>query len=304
MRRRRRRRIFRAFARAQRTRADRLGDQGLPRQGKGARRPRRRCSRIPRLDAEMRAMASAELAAAEAECRRRWPRRSAFRSCRRTRPTRRAPILEVRAGTGGDEAALFAGDLFRMYQRYAESKGWKVEIAVGERRRRPAATRKSSPRSPARRVRAAQIRVRRASRAARAGDRGAGAHPHLGGDRRGAAGGRGGRRRDQRERTSRSTPCARAAPAASTSTRPNRRSASPICRPASSSACRTSARSTRTAPRRWRSCARAFSRPSDAEARRRARRRPAHRRSARAIARSASAPIISRKGASPIIAST
>ncbi len=36
--------------------------------------------------------------------------------------------LEVRAGTGGDEAALFAGDLFRMYQRYAESKGWTVEI--------------------------------------------------------------------------------------------------------------------------------------------------------------------------------
>ncbi len=37
-------------------------------------------------------------------------------------------ILEVRAGTGGDEAALFAGDLFRMYQRYADLKGWKVEI--------------------------------------------------------------------------------------------------------------------------------------------------------------------------------
>lgn len=37
-------------------------------------------------------------------------------------------ILEVRAGTGGDEAALFAGNLFRMYQRYAESKKWKVEI--------------------------------------------------------------------------------------------------------------------------------------------------------------------------------
>ncbi len=37
-------------------------------------------------------------------------------------------ILEVRAGTGGDEAALFAGDLFRMYQRYATVKGWKVEI--------------------------------------------------------------------------------------------------------------------------------------------------------------------------------
>jgi len=37
-------------------------------------------------------------------------------------------ILEVRAGTGGDEAALFAGDLFRMYQRYAAVRGWKVDI--------------------------------------------------------------------------------------------------------------------------------------------------------------------------------
>jgi peptide chain release factor 1 len=37
-------------------------------------------------------------------------------------------ILEVRAGTGGDEAAIFAGDLFRMYQRYATSKGWRVEV--------------------------------------------------------------------------------------------------------------------------------------------------------------------------------
>ncbi len=36
--------------------------------------------------------------------------------------------LEVRAGTGGDEAAIFAGDLFRMYSRYAETKKWKVEI--------------------------------------------------------------------------------------------------------------------------------------------------------------------------------
>lgn len=37
-------------------------------------------------------------------------------------------FLEIRAGTGGDEAAIFAGDLFRMYSRYAESKGWKVEM--------------------------------------------------------------------------------------------------------------------------------------------------------------------------------
>jgi peptide chain release factor 1 len=37
-------------------------------------------------------------------------------------------FLEIRAGTGGDEAALFAGDLFRMYSRYAERQGWKVEV--------------------------------------------------------------------------------------------------------------------------------------------------------------------------------
>jgi len=39
-------------------------------------------------------------------------------------------ILEIRAGTGGDEASLFAGDLFRMYERYAANQGWKVEIAT------------------------------------------------------------------------------------------------------------------------------------------------------------------------------
>ncbi len=37
-------------------------------------------------------------------------------------------FLEIRAGTGGDEAAIFAGDLLRMYSRYAEEQGWKVEI--------------------------------------------------------------------------------------------------------------------------------------------------------------------------------
>lgn len=40
----------------------------------------------------------------------------------------RSAILEIRAGTGGDEAALFAGDLLRMYQRYAEGAGWKFEL--------------------------------------------------------------------------------------------------------------------------------------------------------------------------------
>lgn len=41
-------------------------------------------------------------------------------------------FLEIRAGTGGDEAAIFSGDLFRMYSRYAESQGWKMEI-ISER---------------------------------------------------------------------------------------------------------------------------------------------------------------------------
>ncbi len=40
----------------------------------------------------------------------------------------RSVFLEIRAGTGGDESALFAGDLLRMYTRYAENKGWKVEL--------------------------------------------------------------------------------------------------------------------------------------------------------------------------------
>ena len=40
----------------------------------------------------------------------------------------KSAILELRAGTGGEEAALFAGDLFRMYQRYADRHGWKVAV--------------------------------------------------------------------------------------------------------------------------------------------------------------------------------
>src|SRR5690606_15431519 len=47
----------------------------------------------------------------------------------------RNAILEIRAGTGGDEAALFAGDLFRMYERYAGQQGWKFDtmsISEGE----------------------------------------------------------------------------------------------------------------------------------------------------------------------------
>ena len=55
-------------------------------------------------------------------------------------------VLEIRAGTGGDEASLFAGDLFRMYERFAALQGWKVEVISASPKAPWAATRKSSPR--------------------------------------------------------------------------------------------------------------------------------------------------------------
>jgi peptide chain release factor 1 len=78
-------------------------------------------------DPEMRAMAAEE---AE-ELRAKLPqaeRDLAVKLLPRDAADERPAMLEIRAGTGGDEAALFAGDLFRMYQRYAEEKGWRVEL--------------------------------------------------------------------------------------------------------------------------------------------------------------------------------
>ena len=78
-------------------------------------------------DPDMREMAEEELAAV----RQRLPdaeRDMAIRLLPKDAADERSAMLEVRAGTGGDEAALFAGDLFRMYQRYAEAQGWKVEL--------------------------------------------------------------------------------------------------------------------------------------------------------------------------------
>ncbi|WP_375404403.1 peptide chain release factor 1 [uncultured Sphingomonas sp.] len=78
-------------------------------------------------DEELRAMAADELrdngvALGAAE------RRLALALLPRDAADERAAMLEIRAGTGGDEAALFGGDLFRMYQRYAERQGWRVEL--------------------------------------------------------------------------------------------------------------------------------------------------------------------------------
>ena len=80
-----------------------------------------------RADPEMREMAEAELA----EIEEKLPdaeRKLALSMLPKDSADERAAMLEIRAGTGGDEAALFAADLFRMYQRYAESQGWRVEV--------------------------------------------------------------------------------------------------------------------------------------------------------------------------------
>ncbi|MFT3968054.1 MAG: peptide chain release factor 1 [Sphingobium sp.] len=78
-------------------------------------------------DPEMKAMAEEELAA----IRDRLPgaeRALALSLLPRDAADARPAMLEIRAGTGGDEAALFAGDLLRMYQRYAETQGWRFEM--------------------------------------------------------------------------------------------------------------------------------------------------------------------------------
>ena len=77
-------------------------------------------------DPEMKALADEELA----KLREKLPEvehRLAVALLPRDAADARPAMLEIRAGTGGDEAALFAGDLYRMYERYAAGQGWKVE---------------------------------------------------------------------------------------------------------------------------------------------------------------------------------
>ena len=78
-------------------------------------------------DPELRAMAEEELLA-NREALAAADRALALALLPRDAADQRAAMLEIRAGTGGDEAALFAGDLFRMYQKYAESQGWRVDL--------------------------------------------------------------------------------------------------------------------------------------------------------------------------------
>jgi peptide chain release factor 1 len=81
----------------------------------------------PSTDAEMRALAASEKSALEA---RRAVLEQEIRLALLPKDAMddRNVILEIRAGTGGDEASLFAGDLFRMYERFAAKQGWTVEV--------------------------------------------------------------------------------------------------------------------------------------------------------------------------------
>lgn len=81
----------------------------------------------PATDGEMREMAEGELAELEASIPD-LELKVRFLLLPKDEADDRSVILEVRAGTGGEEAALFAGDLFRMYQRYSELRKWKVEV--------------------------------------------------------------------------------------------------------------------------------------------------------------------------------
>jgi peptide chain release factor 1 len=81
----------------------------------------------PATDAEMRSMASGEKPALE-ERRAALEQQIKLALLPKDAMDERNVIVEIRAGTGGDEASLFAGDLFRMYERFAAKQGWKVEL--------------------------------------------------------------------------------------------------------------------------------------------------------------------------------
>jgi peptide chain release factor 1 len=81
----------------------------------------------PKTDAEMRQMAVAEKPGLDAR-RATLEQKIKLALLPKDAMDERNVILEIRAGTGGDEASLFAGDLFRMYERFAAKQGWKVEI--------------------------------------------------------------------------------------------------------------------------------------------------------------------------------
>ena len=213
-------------------------------------------------------------------------------------------FLEIRAGTGGDESALFAGDLFRMYSRYAERQGWQVEVIsespgdVGGYKEIIARIIGHGAYSKLK-FESGGHRVQRVP-----GNRDSGPHPHLGLHGRGPARGRRDRRRRaepgrhahrhfprfRRRRPARQQDRLRGAdhapPDGHRGGVPGRR-----------------ARSTRTRKRRSRVLARAHQGQADARAAGEGGRDAQVASSAPATAPSASAPTISRKAGSPTTAS-
>ena len=159
-------------------------------------------------------------------------------------------IVEIQGGAGGEEAGLWAGDLYRMLTRYAERRGYQVEqLDIGDGKYTFAV--KGDGAYSVFKFEGGTHRVQRVPE-----DRVPGADPHLDRDRRGAA-------RRPRTWTSRSTPAtcrstctAPPAPAGSRSTRPTRPCASRTGRAGSWSRCRTRSPSCRTASRRCGCCAR------------------------------------------------
>jgi peptide chain release factor 1 len=81
----------------------------------------------PSSDADMRAMAAAEKSEIDERCAT-LEKELQVALLPKDAMDERNVILEIRAGTGGDEASLFAGNLFRMYERYAAKQGWKTEV--------------------------------------------------------------------------------------------------------------------------------------------------------------------------------
>lgn len=81
------------------------------------------------MDPEMRELADSERPALE-EKRERLEQEIRIALLPKDAMDDRSVVLEIRAGTGGDEASLFAGDLFRMYERFASLQGWKVEVVA------------------------------------------------------------------------------------------------------------------------------------------------------------------------------
>ncbi len=161
-------------------------------------------------------------------------------------------FVDIQAGSGGTEAQDWAAMLLRMYLRYCERKGFQVEVleesdgeVAGIKSASIKVERRLRLRPPAHRNRrappGAQVPVRFAT-AATPRSPACSSTPKWTTPSRSRS----------TPPTCASTPTAPPARAASTSTRPTRRCASPTCRPTSSCSARTTARSTATAPKRWR----------------------------------------------------